>query len=100
MAWYSIRAVTPSTDAWIPDYVPVANEAVTRHGGRYLARTTSHLQLEGDDNPAALRVLIECPSKEAAEAFLRDAEYAPHLESRTKGSDSVHFLIEGRDDLA
>ncbi|WP_171182329.1 DUF1330 domain-containing protein [Ruegeria sp. HKCCD8929] len=100
MAYYSVLAVTPSTDAWIPDYLPVANELVAKHGGRYLARTASHEQVEGADTAAALRIILEWPSKEAAQAFINDPEYAPHLKARTEGSDSVHFLIEGKDDLA
>jgi uncharacterized protein (DUF1330 family) len=42
-----------------------------------------------------MRVIIEWPSKEAAKAFMADAEYAPHLAARTKGSVSHHNLIEG-----
>ena len=44
--------------------------------------------------------MIEWPSKEAAQNFMADPEYAPHLQARTAGSNSVHFLIEGKDDLA
>jgi hypothetical protein len=31
---------------------------------------------------------------------MKDADYAPHLAARTAGSDSFHFLIEGKDELA
>ncbi|MGI9352551.1 MAG: hypothetical protein ACR2O3_13385 [Rhizobiaceae bacterium] len=44
-------------------------------------------------------VLAVTPTKEAASAFLNDSAYAPHLMARTEGSDSHHFLIEGKDDL-
>ena len=100
MAYYSVLAVTPTSDTWIPDYLPAANALVARHGGRYLARTASHERLEGDDPGAALRIVIEWPSKEAAHAFMSDPDYAPHLQARTDGSTSHHFLIEGKDDLA
>lgn len=100
MAYYSVLAVTPSTDAWIPDYLPVANALVAKHGGKYLARTASHEQVEGGDCPAGLRIILEWPSKEAAQAFMNDTDYAPHLKARTDGSESVHFLIAGKDDLA
>ena len=50
--------------------------------------------------PAALRIVIEWPSREAALAFMSDPQYKPHLEARTRGSSSHHFLIEGKDDLA
>ncbi|MEM6795249.1 MAG: DUF1330 domain-containing protein, partial [Acidobacteriota bacterium] len=71
-----------------------------KHGGRYLARTANHEQIEGETEEAALRILIEWPSRESALAFMQDPEYVPHLKSRTEGSRSLHFLIEATDDLA
>lgn len=100
MAYYSVLDVTPTDDAWIPDYLPTANERVAAHGGKYLARTTSHEQVEGKTHEAGLRIIIEWPSKEAAQAFMADETYAPHLASRTADSVSHHYLIEGKDDLA
>ena len=64
------------------------------------ARTPSYERLEGEGEGAALRIIIEWPSKEAAEAFMDAPAYQPHLKARTAGSNSHHFLIEGKDDLA
>ena len=100
MAYYSVLAVTPTRDDWIPAYLPAANALVAKHGGRYLARTASHERLEGEGEAAALRIVLEWPSKEAAVAFMNDPDYAEHLKARTDGSTSHHFLIEGKDDLA
>ena len=100
MTYYSVLAVTPTKEDWIPDYIGPANALVAQHGGKYLARTASHARLEGEGEDAALRIIIEWPSKEAAEAFMSDPAYRPHLEARTAGSNSYHFLIEGKDDLA
>lgn len=100
MTAYSILEVTPLNEDWIPDYLPTANKVIARHGGRYLARTSSHEQLEGPERGAALRILIEWPSQQAAKDFMSDPEYIPHLENRHAGSDSFHWLIEGKDDLA
>ncbi|MEM9057461.1 MAG: DUF1330 domain-containing protein [Pseudomonadota bacterium] len=100
MAFYSVLAVTPTTDDWVADYIAPANALVAKHGGRYLARTASHERLEGDGDDAALRIVIEWPSQEAAHAFMNDPDYRPHLAARTAGSTSHHFLIEGKDDLA
>ncbi|MEL6206264.1 MAG: DUF1330 domain-containing protein [Pseudomonadota bacterium] len=100
MAYYSILAVTPTSEEWIPGYLPAANALVAKHRGTYLARTANHVRLEGEGEDAALRIVIEWPSKEAAEAFMADPEYQPHLTARTNGSTSHHFLIEGKDDLA
>lgn len=100
MAYYSVLAVTPTNEDWIPDYIGPANKLVAQHGGKYLARTASHETMEGNGQDAALRIVIEWPSKEAAVAFMNDSEYAPHFKARTEGSESHHFLIEGKDDLA
>ena len=100
MTYYSVLDVTPTSEDWIPGYLPTANERVAAHGGKYLARTASHEQVEGHKQDAALRIILEWPSKEAAIAFENDPEYAPHLKARLGNSDSVHFLIEGTDDLA
>ena len=98
--YYSVLDVTPTNEDWIPDYLPTANKLVEKHGGRYLARTASHEQVEGEANEAALRIVLEWPSKEAAMNFMNDPEYKPHLEARTAGSVSHHYLIEGKDDLS
>lgn len=100
MAYYSVLAVTPTNEEWIPDYLPTANKLVAKHGGKYLARTGSHEQVEGDERAAALRIILEWPSKEAAMNFMNDPEYKRHLDARTAGSESYHFVIEGKDDLA
>ena len=100
MPYYSILDVTPSSEDWIPDYLPTANTLVAKHGGRYLARTASHEQVEGKPQEAALRIILEWPSRVAAMNFMNDPEYAPHLKARTEGSVSHHYLIEGKDDLA
>jgi uncharacterized protein (DUF1330 family) len=100
LPYYSVLAVTPTSEDWIPDYIGSANALVAQHGGKYLARTSSHERLEGEGEDAALRVIIEWPSKEAAVAFMNDPAYQPHLKARTAGSNSHHFLIEGKDELA
>ncbi len=100
VAYYSVLDVTPTTDSWIPDYLPTANRLVAKHGGKYLARTASHEQVEGAEQSAGLRIILEWPTKAAALAFMNDPDYATHLQARTQGSVSHHYLIEGRDDLA
>nr|WP_244998472.1 DUF1330 domain-containing protein [Phaeobacter italicus] len=72
-----------------------ANERVVTHGGKYIARAASHEQVEGETQEAGLRIIIEWPSKEAAQAFMADEAYSPHLAARTAGSVCHHYLIEG-----
>lgn len=100
MTYYSVLEVTPTNADWVPDYVAAATALVAQHGGKYLARTASHERLEGEGEDVGLRVIIEWPSRDAAQAFMSDPAYAPHLDARTSGSVSHHFLIEGKDDLS
>ena len=98
--YYSVLDVTPKTDTWIPAYIAETGEMVKRHGGKYLARTASHEQIEGEDAPAALRIILEWPNKQAALDFMKDPDYVPHLNARTDGSTSHHYLIEAKDEFA
>jgi len=100
MTYYSVLDLIPTSDSWIPVYLPAATKLVAKHGGKYLSRTATHECLEGSTNAVGLRVIIEWPSKDAAQAFMNDPEYAPHLKARTEGSVSNHFLIAGTDDFA
>ena len=63
MTHYSVLAVTPTAEDWIADYIASAGALVARHGGKYLARTASHETLEGEGQDAALRIILEWPSK-------------------------------------
>ncbi len=98
--YYSVLDVTPTTDTWVPAYIAETGKIVKKHGGKYLARTASHEQIEGVDAPAALRIILEWPSKKAALDLMKDPDYVPHLNARTDGSTSRHYLIEATDDLA
>lgn len=100
MTYYSVLNVTPTSEEWIPEYIPNASKLVAKHGGKYLSRTVTHEQIEGTDASAAVRVIVEWPSKEAATAFMKDPGYIPFLEMRTTGSISEHFLLAGQDDMA
>ena len=68
MSYYSVLAITPTMEDWIPPYIGSVTALVAKHGGKYLARTASHERLEGKDGDAALRVIIEWPSKEVRQA--------------------------------
>lgn len=103
MPYYSVLDVTLTSDQWAAGYVGPVTALVAEHGGRYLARTFNHEQLEGnaqnDGTRQVLRVIIEWPSKTAAANFMDDPRYAPHLAARAAGSVSNHYLIAGKDDL-
>ena len=100
MAHYSVFFVTPTTEAWIADYLPVVTETVAKHGGKYLARTASHERVEGSGASPGVIVIVEWPSRDAANAFYEDPGYEPHLKARLAGAVNEAFLVEGKDDFA
>ena len=74
-----------------------SGRAVEQHGGHYLVRTPNVEKIEGDLPPAQIYLIIECPSKRAAEALCDSAEYKPYLESRRNGSTGEFVLVAGED---
>ena len=58
---------------------------VEARGGRYLARTGQAQLFEGERSLNVV-LLIEWPSREAAEEFFESEEYRPYREARRAGS--------------
>lgn len=97
MTYYAVISVTITDDSWVEGYLPAVTALVHKHGGRYLARTMTIDRLEGDAEPPSVFVIIEWPSKEAAQAFCADPEYQPYLQKRLAGADNDFVLVAGED---
>ncbi len=97
MNYYAVAEIDITDPSWIRDYVEHTTELVQRYGGRYLARTPNFERIEGERAPPQIYLLIEWPSREAAEAFYSSEEYRPYLESRLAGSTGQFVLIAGED---
>lgn len=66
-------------------------------GGKYLARTPMVELIEGDGPAPQTIVLIEFPTREAAETFYFSEEYQPFREARQQGSTGRFYLVAGQD---
>jgi len=97
MRYYSVAELTVTDRGWVRDYVTQVTPMVERYGGRYLARTAKFEQIEGERAPKDVVLLIEWPSKEAAEAFYASDEYRPFRERRRAGADNEFLLVAGED---
>lgn len=75
-------------------YRELAQQAVEKHGGRYLVRGASYEILEGDWRPERL-VVIEFPDAERARAFYASPEYRAAREARAGVSDFQMLLVDG-----
>ena len=100
MTYYSVLEVTPTDEGWIAGYLSKVTDLVSKHHGKYLARTSQHERLEGQGDDPAICVIIQWPARDAALAFMSDPEYVPLLKARTAGSVSHHHLVSGQDDVA
>lgn len=97
MKYYGIAEIDITDPAWTAEYVEKVTPLVEQRGGRYLARTTKIDRLEGERAAAQLVVLIEWPSKEAADEFYESDDYRPFREARIHGSTGALFLVAGDD---
>jgi uncharacterized protein (DUF1330 family) len=97
MKYYVVAEMSVTDRAWVGPYVAAVTQMVQRHGGRYLARTSSIERLEGERPAPQLALLIEWPSREAAMAFYESEEYRPYRESRIAGAVNELALVAGED---
>jgi uncharacterized protein (DUF1330 family) len=96
LKYYAVAEINITDPGWIRDYVAHVTAMVERRGGRYLARTPQIEKVEGNRAPQGF-LLIEWPSKEAADEFYESEEYRPYRESRQAGTTGELFLIAGED---
>jgi len=75
-------------------YKKLAQEAVVRHGGRYLVRGGENVLLEGTRQPNRV-VVLEFPSLEAAKGFYASAEYVAARAARAGAADMTIVAVAG-----
>ena len=97
MKYYAIGEIEVTDPSWVPNYLKNVTRMVEERGGRYLSRTSNIVQLEGERKPSQVVVVIEWPSKEAAQAFYESEEYRPYLKSRLAGARNRMLLVAGED---
>jgi uncharacterized protein (DUF1330 family) len=95
--YYAVAEIDVTDPGWVRDYVANVTPLVERHGGRYLARTPKVELLEGDRDLPQTFLIIEWPSKEAAESFYQSEEYRPYRERRQHGAENHFLLVAGED---
>jgi uncharacterized protein (DUF1330 family) len=97
MKYYAVAQLDVTDPGWVRDYVANVTPMVERFGGRYLARSASVERIEGDGAAPQVVLLIEWPSREAADAFYESAEYAPFRTARIAGARNDFLLVSGED---
>jgi len=95
--YYAVAELDVTDPAWVGDYVNDVTPMVERYGGRYLARTAQIEQLEGERTVPQVMLVIEWPSREAANDFYESEEYRAYREARRAGARNEFRLIAGED---
>ena len=75
-------------------YMQMAEDSIARHGGKYIVRGGDPRLLEGEGAPGRI-VVLEFPSREAAEAFHASADYGPALKLRSSLSTARNIVLTG-----
>ena len=97
MAVYLIADVKVTDDSWIPEYAAKVHDIVHKHGGKYLSRSGNITTIEGEGLDTSLIALLQFPSMEALQAFVKDPDYADYARARQAGSVSRFHVIDDVD---
>ncbi len=97
MKHYAVAELDVTDPAWVRDYVADVTPMVQRRGGRYLARSAHVERVEGEKPLPQVLLIIEWPSKQAADEFYDSDEYRPYREARRAGARNEFVLVSGED---
>jgi uncharacterized protein (DUF1330 family) len=97
LKYYAVAEIDITDPSWAQEYAANVTGMVERAGGRYLARTAKIEKVEGERDTPQIFLLIEWPSKEAADAFYESEEYRPYRERRIAGARNQFVLVAGED---
>jgi uncharacterized protein (DUF1330 family) len=95
--YYAVAELDVTDPAWVRDYVTDVTPMVERRGGHYLARSATIERVEGEKRLPQVVLIIEWPSKSAADEFYESEEYRPYREARRAGARNEFLLVSGED---
>lgn len=94
MAAYVISEVEVLDQVLIEKYRSLAQAAIAKYGGRYIARGGAIEPVEGDWAPKHI-VIVEFPTMEKARTWYQSSEYAEALQVRQKALNRKLIFVEG-----
>jgi uncharacterized protein (DUF1330 family) len=74
-----VRIVDPEA---AKQYMALAEQSITRHGGKYIARAATPEVPEGDWDEGRMVVIVEFPTMEQLKTWHESADYAEALAHR------------------
>jgi len=94
MKAYAIVAETVSDEAMFDEYRKLVPATLAPFGGRFIVRGGKFTLVEGSW-PRPRTVVIEFPSRDAAQGWYRSAEYQKIIGLRLKSSTGDFIIIDG-----
>jgi len=99
MTAYAIGMYDIWDASWRDAYRDKTYHLVGKHGGRFLVRPDCPItKLEGEPTIKTGMVVIEFPTRAAAEAWYNDPAYQPLRVLRQTGSQLDFILVDGLDE--
>jgi uncharacterized protein (DUF1330 family) len=97
MKAFVIAAETPTDESLFSEYRRAVPATLQAFGGKFIVRG-GNLQLLEGEWPHSRLVIIEFPSRAAAEGWYRSPEYQKIIGLRHAGSTGNLVIVEGRID--
>ncbi len=95
MAAYLIFEIDISDPSWGAEYGDKVKPLVAKHGGKVIIRSTEPIRIEGSRALPSVVVVLEFPSRDAAQGWYDDPEYKPLIGLRNTGSSAEGLLVDG-----
>ena len=96
MKAFVVAAETPKDESMFSEYAKAVPATLEAFGGQFIARGGNLKLLEGEW-PHSRLVIIEFPSREAAEGWYRSPEYQKIIGLRLSSSAGNLVIVEGQD---
>lgn len=94
MPSYIIYETTITDDSWRVEYGEKVGPLLAKHGGKVIVRDRTPARIEGSRSLPSVVVVIEFPTRAAAEAWHNDPAYKPLHELRNTGSSAEVVLVD------
>ena len=94
MSAYIIGRITVTDPGRYPDYTAETPALIAKHGGCFVVRGGAPATLEGPEEIRRI-VVIEFPSRAAAEAFYNDPDYEAVRAIRWEAAESELVIVDG-----
>ena len=95
MPTYLMFEIEITDPSWTAEYGEKVTPLVAKHGGKLIIRSADAVRIEGSRGVPTVVVVLEFPTRKAAEGWYNDPEYKPLIALRNSGSSGEGLLVDG-----